>query len=128
MSSESAELAFLIYRRTGEPDALGEVFDALAPELLLVAVRIAAPGIDAEDLVQRTFLAAIEKADRFEPGRPLSAWLLGILVKFALAEQRRSRRRLNAHRLTTSSAPLPAAVAEAHELAAAASPVLSPSR
>ena len=93
MRPDLVEESFLRFRSTGEPAALGIVFDALAPELLLVAARIAPRGVEAEDLVQRTFVDALEHADRFAPGRPLAAWLVGILVKHALAEGRRARRR-----------------------------------
>ena len=55
-------------------------YDEVAPELLLVAAHIGETGGNAEDLVQATFLAAMEQAGSFEPGRPLMPWLIGILV------------------------------------------------
>lgn len=69
---------FARFCRTGDAAALGKVFDRTAPELLRVACWLAGNRADAEDLVQRTFLAAIESREAFAGGRAMP-WLLGIL-------------------------------------------------
>ncbi|MEQ1634610.1 MAG: RNA polymerase sigma factor, partial [Planctomycetota bacterium] len=69
---------FAQFCRTGDAEALGKVFDRTAPHLLRVACWLAGNRADAEDLVQRTFLAAIESREAFAGGRAMP-WLLGIL-------------------------------------------------
>lgn len=70
---------------------MAEVFDRTAPELLLVARRLARDAASAEDLVQQTFLRAIERAAQFEAGCPLMPWLTTILANEARMETRRRR-------------------------------------
>ena len=64
MSRSPTDEAFARFQRTGEPQALAEVFDATAAELLRVANHLTADLHLAEDLVQASFLAAIESAER----------------------------------------------------------------
>lgn len=83
MSTRSLEDAFARFRDERDLAALAEVFDRTAPELLEVARHLARGRSEAEDLVQATFLAALEGAGRFEEGRELVPWLIGILVNLA---------------------------------------------
>ncbi len=115
--ADSPDQAFARFCETGSPDALGQAFDAVAPSLLLVAARLAPAGVDAEDLLQQTFLEAIRRSDRYDRTRPLSAWLVGILVKCAQAERRRGDRHLDPERIRSSAEADPGVVAEAEELA-----------
>ena len=55
------EQHFRRFRERGEPDALAAVFDELASELLLVAAHVAPAGVEAEDLVQATFLTVLDE-------------------------------------------------------------------
>lgn len=71
---------FLRFCRTGDATALGQVFDRTAAELLRVACYLCGNRTDAEDLVQRTFLAAIESRTSYDPKRRALPWLLGILA------------------------------------------------
>lgn len=89
----SPEQDFLRFCR-GDAAALGAVFDALAPELLLIAARLGGSDV-AVDLVQATFLDAIRLRERWDPRRPLAPWLVGILgnhVREARRQRRRARR------------------------------------
>ena len=86
MRSESVEQLFLRYRQHGEARALAKVFDRTAGELMRVAVHLAQDQGAAEDLVQSTFLAAIESAPRFDVQARLMPWLLGILSNHAQRE------------------------------------------
>src|SRR5687768_3677050 len=93
---------FALFRRTGDPSALAEVFDRTAAEALRVALHLADSMHDAEDLVQQTFVAAIEDAHRYDPNRRFLPWLLGIL-----AHQARSTRRSRKRRLALAAAHRP---------------------
>ncbi|MFG0320389.1 MAG: sigma-70 family RNA polymerase sigma factor, partial [Planctomycetota bacterium JB042] len=86
------ERQFLRYRDAGDADALGRVFDRAAPTLLRIARHVAGARETAPDLVQATFLTAIEKASSYDPARPLLPWLTGILVRHAAWARRRSGR------------------------------------
>ena len=89
---EELEQLFERFRRKGETDALGEVFDATAGDLLRIARRLTRNRSEADDLVQATFLSAIERAGTFDSTRALRPWLVGILVRQAALERRRGSR------------------------------------
>lgn len=71
----SLEWLFERFRRGGDPEALGRVFDATAPRLLQLAVHLVSDLAAAEDLVRTTFVTAIERASTFDQSRSLDAWL-----------------------------------------------------
>src|SRR5262249_48886514 len=79
---------FRRYCRTGDPRALGVVFDRTAPELLRIAGWLCGNRADAEDLLQRTFLLAIESRASFDGSRRALPWLCGILTNQARDLQR----------------------------------------
>jgi len=85
------ELDFRRYRQSGDPEAMARVFDAVAPKLLLVAGHLTRDAGEAEDLVQATFLTALQDAERWDAARPLVPWLVGILSHRALDQKRRNR-------------------------------------
>ena len=112
----TVEQSFLSHREHGDVRALGAVFDAVAQELVLVAAHIAPTGVDAEDLVQATFVEAMEHAARWDATRPLVPWLIGILGN----QVRRERRRLQRtppSRPGSGEAPDPRDVVELQEVA-----------
>src|SRR5262245_55341564 len=85
---------FVRFRDRRDGRALAAVFDATARELIGVAAHLA-PGLDqAEDIVQTTFLRAIEHCERFDDGRSLKAWLYGILWREAAKLRRAEGRRV----------------------------------
>src|SRR5262245_42325626 len=84
---------FRRYCRTGDPRALGVVFDRTAPELLRIAGWLCGNRADAEDLLQRTFLLAIESRASFDRSRRALPWLCGILTNQARNLQRERARR-----------------------------------
>ncbi|MGB3969770.1 MAG: sigma-70 family RNA polymerase sigma factor, partial [Planctomycetota bacterium] len=113
-----AEAAFAEFRRTGSPRAMAEVFDRTAAGLLLFARRFARDAAAAEDLVQQTFLRAIERAATFAPDRQLMPWLTAILANEARMELRR-RRTPDPGRLRPTASEDPGHAAERREAAAA---------
>jgi RNA polymerase sigma factor (sigma-70 family) len=94
MIAPDLDASFAAFRRGGDPQHLAAVFDATAPELLRVAHHLAPDAHFAEDLVQTTFLVAIENRHRYDPELPVLPWLLGILANTARNERRRARRPL----------------------------------
>ncbi|MFO1031362.1 MAG: sigma-70 family RNA polymerase sigma factor [Planctomycetota bacterium] len=89
---DAARQAFLRFRDQGDPGALAEVFDLVAQQLLLVASHVAGRQQSPEDLLQETFLTAIQRADRYDRERPLEPWLVGILVNVTRNDRRRRQR------------------------------------
>lgn len=105
------------WRARGDSRALGRVFDATAPELSRFALHLVRDPIEADDVVQATYLTAIERADRWDASRPLVPWLLGILANHA-REQRRARQRAeDAPDVLPGEASDPAEAAQSQELA-----------
>jgi len=90
---------FARYSQHGDVRALGKLFDRLSPELAKVARHVASDAAEAEDLVQATFLTAMEHPERFDQSRPITAWLVGVLTKEALSWHRQSARRPDTERV-----------------------------
>ena len=86
--------------RRGDVEALGELFDLAAPGLLKLAIHFVGEPAEAEDLVQATFLAAIEQRDRIDPSQPVQPWLAGVLQHKAVDARRRAARRIDPELLT----------------------------
>ncbi|MEM7202179.1 MAG: sigma-70 family RNA polymerase sigma factor [Planctomycetota bacterium] len=69
-----------------EPDgveSLASLFDGAAPRLWVAALRRLRDPAAAEELVQDTLVRAWRLRHRFDAGRPLMPWLLGILARLA---------------------------------------------
>lgn len=116
MQRASLEQLFDSFRTTGDADALGAVFDATAPKLLLLAAHLTGDGGAAEDVVQATFLRAMQSAAEFDARRPLWPWLVGILANAARMERRRRGRRVDPERIAAVPASNdPSATAAAEE-------------
>tara|TARA_R110002072_G_scaffold302990_1_gene490828 strand:- start:58116 stop:60686 length:2571 start_codon:yes stop_codon:yes gene_type:complete len=113
---ESADQCFRQYCETGDPVALGEVFDSTAGPLMRVALWLVGNRTDAEDLLQRTFLKAILTREQFRVGAPVLPWLMGLLGNEA-RRQRRERDRAAAVRPVQDRVADPEAVAFAREFA-----------
>ncbi|MCA8949337.1 MAG: sigma-70 family RNA polymerase sigma factor, partial [Planctomycetes bacterium] len=87
--------------RTGDPRALGLLFDHAAPELLRAALWLCGDKSDAEDLLQRTFVTVIEARANYDAGRRAMPWLCGVLGNHARKlHERRERERGHHRRLT----------------------------
>ncbi len=87
------------YVQSGDPDAAGRLFDATAPALFRVGLTLAHDAASAEDALQETFLAALEHAERFEEGRLVLPWLMGILRRKIGRQRREAARRPDPRRL-----------------------------
>ena len=115
--SESDHL-FRAFAESGDPRALGEVYDLLAPELLRIALHTARDAAEAEDVLQATFVAAIERARHFDPGQRVLPWLVGILANESRKARARAVRRPDPERIELRESAGPEADAERTELLA----------
>ena len=78
--------------RSGDRDALGELYDRYASVALATAIRVVADREQAEDLVHDAFVAVWQKIDRFDPMRgSLRAWLLTIVRNRSIDRLRGAR-------------------------------------
>jgi len=90
MDEQELREQFVRFRDERDAGALAKVFDSLAPGLLKLARHLTRDRVLAEDLLQATFLTAMEKASIFDDTRPLRPWLNGILFLHARQMQRSS--------------------------------------
>jgi RNA polymerase sigma factor (sigma-70 family) len=118
MRERQLDRLFERFRNRGDVDALAKVFDATAGELFRVAVHLTRDLHAAEDLVQETFLAAIEARTSYDEARRLLPWLLGILANKVAQERRRRARQIEALRFEPTLVPGPLEVAASKELSA----------
>ncbi|MBI4229963.1 MAG: sigma-70 family RNA polymerase sigma factor, partial [Planctomycetes bacterium] len=72
----------------GDGEALRSLHDRYADRLYGVAYRIVRDAGEAQDVLQETWVKLCRHAGRYDPSRPLSAWLLRIAGNLA-----RNRRR-----------------------------------
>ncbi|MBM4061610.1 MAG: sigma-70 family RNA polymerase sigma factor, partial [Planctomycetes bacterium] len=132
MFVRTVDRAFVRFQRTGAAAALALVFDRTAPELLRLARHLAVRGVAAEDLLQQTFVTAIESRRSYDPAQQVLPWLVGILNNHARAARRRQNRALDPNRLQRDDTVHAAEVAEhaelAHELERAIGRLPEPSR
>ena len=110
------DVLFARFARTGEPALLGEVYDRLAPELLGLALHLARDAAEAEDVLQATFVTALERASSFDPSRRVLPWFVGILGHEARRARLRSGRRPDPERLAGATSCSPELEAERAEL------------
>jgi RNA polymerase sigma-70 factor, ECF subfamily len=88
---DSAQDALLIERvLRGDADAYGELVARHMRRAFSIAYRILEHREDSEDVVQDSFLRALERIDTLQRGRPFRPWFYRIVVNQAL-NFRRSR-------------------------------------
>jgi RNA polymerase sigma-70 factor (ECF subfamily) len=119
MRDAKLDRLFRRFRDKGDVKALSRVFDLTSRELLELAAHVTRDASAAEDLLQATFLVAIEHAERYEGGRGLMPWLVGILTREAKLWNRRAARRIEPDRLEARVGEDPASDVEARELSSA---------
>ncbi|MCK6445902.1 MAG: sigma-70 family RNA polymerase sigma factor [Planctomycetes bacterium] len=115
MRDRTVERLFERFRSHGDVRALGDVFDATAEELLRIATSLTRQLPEAEDLLQATFVTAIERAKHWDREQRLVPWLCGILVRHAHARRRERLRDVDAERLERTPERAPIAAASAAE-------------
>jgi len=65
-------------RRGASVDAVDELYDAYAPDVLRLARRLAGPSADIEDMVHDVFVVALQRAFTFQGGATVRTWLFRI--------------------------------------------------
>jgi RNA polymerase sigma-70 factor (ECF subfamily) len=61
----------------GDDDALGEIFEALRPDVLRLCTRLLG-AVDAQDAANEVFQRAQHRLASFDPAQPFRRWLLSI--------------------------------------------------
>lgn len=105
------EHLFRDFLTTGNEAALELWMRRSGPPLRQLGLRLGASAEDVEDLVQETFVAAIQGADRYDATRPILPWLKGILTFRAARLARNEVRRRHHYEVSSrhkeTSAPEP---------------------
>jgi RNA polymerase sigma-70 factor (ECF subfamily) len=114
---EEARLTELLvrYRDERDPEAIAQLFDETAARLFGLAQHLMRNRADAEDLVQETFLAAIESVGRFDAQQPVTGWLTGILTNKARYRRRQLARSPEKDRLDSAPPAQPHETAQRSE-------------
>lgn len=93
-ASDAEDLRLMRLAQTGDFDAFTTLVGRFQSRVHGLAWRILGQRQDAEDVVQQTFLSAIEHLDTFRAESTVAAWLLRIAANHAL-KLLRKRRGLN---------------------------------
>ena len=83
---------------SGDPEALGDIYDLYGEPIYLVAYRLMTCPEDAEDVVQDVFLGLSKLLRTFQDRGSLEGWLKKVTVRTALMRLREQRRRTNLFR------------------------------
>lgn len=78
--------------RQGDREAFGELVRRYQRKAFAVAWRLLGNQHDAEDVVQESFMAALDAIDGFDPDRPFGPWLNRIVAN--RSHNARDRRRV----------------------------------
>ncbi len=89
-SSNQVDKMFLSYQGSGAPEDLAPVFDATAAKLMQLANHLTPDLHEASDLLQATFLVAIQRRADYKATGRVSSWLSGIMVNEVRARRRAS--------------------------------------
>jgi len=76
-----------------EPLEFRELFDEHFPYVWHALRRLGIADRDLEDLAHDVFLEVYRTRDRYDPARPLRAWLFGFAFRVASHHRRRARQR-----------------------------------
>jgi RNA polymerase sigma-70 factor (ECF subfamily) len=75
--------------QAGDPGAYRELVELNSSNIYNVALRLLGDPMEAEDVLQETFLSAFEAIDRFEGRSKLSTWLYRIAYNASLMRLRK---------------------------------------
>lgn len=87
--SEDSDRALIERIRRGDKSACAECVERHSPGVYRVALRLTGNELEAEDVVQETFLSAFKAIETFEGRSSLATWLYRIAHNAALMRLRR---------------------------------------
>jgi RNA polymerase sigma-70 factor (ECF subfamily) len=87
------ETELIAAARDGSAEALGELYDRHARQLLAIAFRLLQSTDDAEDVVHDVFVGLPELLRRYQERGAFGAWLKKVAARVALARIRESSQR-----------------------------------
>ncbi len=119
MRDAKLDRLFQRFREKGDVRALTRVFDLTSRELLELAAHVSRDPAQAEDLLQTTFLVAIERAHSYDGSRSLMPWLVGILTREARLWNGRAARRIEPELVEPRATDEPSAEMEQREFSSA---------
>jgi RNA polymerase sigma-70 factor (ECF subfamily) len=117
MSERDLESLFIDFRERGDVAGLAQVFDRTSDELLTIALHLVPEPAQADDVVQATFLTAIQRAETFQESRALMPWLVGILANQAARARQARAQSIDPAKLETRVQPEPSDELERAEVA-----------
>lgn len=79
--------------RSGDPDALGTLYDLHAPALFTTVARFLGSRADAEDVVHDVFVGLPEALRAYDEQGRLEAWLARVAIRRAMMHRRSALRR-----------------------------------
>lgn len=94
MTAEPTKGGLVARARSGDADALAELFRCYADQVYEVAVRLTQSAHDAEDVTQSVFVGLPEALHGYAGTGELEAWIRRIATRTALLFLRQSRRQL----------------------------------
>ncbi len=97
MMSKEKQTEFSLQKlRSGDKAEIARLVDAYSTNIYRLALKMLANPQDAEDVLQNTFLKAIQALPKFEGRSSLSTWLYRIAANEALMTLRKAKPELNA--------------------------------
>lgn len=93
MAADAADAELVRRCRCGDAAAMRELVERFQADVLGLCGRLLHHAHDAEDVAQEVFLRVFRSLGRWDAGRPLRPWVLGIAVnRCRTAMTRRARR------------------------------------
>ena len=83
--------------QAGDRSRFRSIVEIMLPVLRAYVAARSLPGMDVDDIVQRTFVEAYKSIGEYQPGTDLRAWLITIARYQSMMESTRLRRQADYH-------------------------------